>query len=107
FQTRLTKVVDVRVLAGQPVRFAAMVDVRFFRFGKLFSLQLLQMSTLFLELKCKECPMHFGQRRQSTKFGAIANASVFLDANESETYSSEAFEGCILDMSVIVLCVNM
>ncbi|GJW09772.1 mediator of RNA polymerase II transcription subunit 32-like protein [Tanacetum coccineum] len=44
---------------------------------------------------------------QSTNFGAIPNASVFLDANESESHSGEAFNGCILEMSVIVLCVNM
>ncbi|GKB67934.1 hypothetical protein Tco_0929346 [Tanacetum coccineum] len=29
---------------------------------------------------------------QSTNFGAIANASVFLDANESETYPGEALK---------------
>ncbi|GJY06085.1 hypothetical protein Tco_0373139 [Tanacetum coccineum] len=41
---------------------------------------------------------------QSTNFGAIANASVFLDANESKTHSGEAFKGCILEMSVILKC---
>ncbi|GJY52435.1 mediator of RNA polymerase II transcription subunit 32-like protein [Tanacetum coccineum] len=47
----------------------AMADIRFFRFGKLFSLQPLRMSTVFPE-KCKEHLMHFSQRRNHSYFEA-------------------------------------
>ncbi|GJU30896.1 putative ribonuclease H-like domain-containing protein [Tanacetum coccineum] len=88
----------VRILAGQPVRFAAMMDVRFFRFVDAYEATSQRVVAENANLRALKCSMQKLYYSELVPTGRVNSSAVSVVPNWSEQYYSwryYAYSGCV------------